>query len=216
MGITVSTRFFLDRPHIIKQIGKGRAKALRQAGAIVFRSVRNEFRSKRPSSRGSVKEIGKYKGLPLLEVRKRASKSTRIRSWKTARNPKGFLKTSIQFAYDRTTDSVVVGPRARASWLNVLHEKGGSQTQTLYLRKGGKPVDKQTAFNLKRTGTRDAGRRQKVYVGSFMNPAPAASSFKKTALRRVVRVKKSRYQLGGLRKVVDKLPSQFKNKISGP
>jgi hypothetical protein len=213
---TIHTKWFLDKPHVIRQIGKGKAKALRQTGAMVYRSVQGEFRSDRASSIGSNRQIGTYKGLPLIERRKRKGSGGKITSWKSPRNQKGFMRSSIAFAWDSSTKTVVVGPRrmqsAYSPTLNTLHEKGGSQTQRMYLRFRGRPIPLQRTYGLRRRG--NAVRL--AYVGTFMSPRPTTSNFKAIARFRTVRTKASRYQAGGLRKVMAKIPRQFKDKISGP
>jgi hypothetical protein len=214
--LTLRTKWFLDRPHVIKQLGKGKAKALRQVGAMVYRSVQGTFASGRPSQNGTNRQIGTFNGLPLIERRKRPAKSGRITSWRTARNPKGFIRSAMAFAYDPSSQSVLIGPRQMqspySSTLFQLHEKGGSQTQRLYLRFRGRPIPRQRAFGLKRTGS----AFNLAYVGTFMAPRPRTSNFLATSRARTVRVPPSRYQLGGLNKVINKIPSKFRGQISGP
>lgn len=211
----ISTRFFLDRAHIIRRVGKGRAKALRSAGAMVYRSVQKEFKSGTPSPRGSIQTVGtfpsKWRSLPLYERRTRKPKANAITSWKGRRSPKGFMRTAMAFAYDTTTDSVVIGPRYKG-WLNVLHERGGSQTQRLYLRFRGRPVPRQAAFGLKKTGNRS----DFVYVGTYMHPRPTTSNFRATGRTRQVRVRASSYQRKGLDRVRQRIPERFRGQISGP
>lgn len=211
----IKTKFFLDRPGIIRKVGKGRAKALRKAGAMVYRSVQKQFKSGTPSKKGSVKTVGvipgRWRSLPLYERRTRVAKSNAITSWRGRRSPDGFMRSAIAFAYDTSSDSVVIGPM-RAAWLNQLHEFGGSQSQRLYLRFRGRAVPRQAAFGLKRTGNKS----QFVYVGTFMHPRPTTANFKATARTRRVRVRPDRYQQKGLAKVRSRIPEQFRNQISGP
>jgi hypothetical protein len=207
----ISTKFFLDRQHVIKKLGEGRARSLRKAGAIVYRSCQGEMASGRPTTKGRNVEIGTFRGLPLIERRKRTSKPGRLTSWKTPRNSKGFMRQSMAFAYDQNTKTVVIGPRLNG-WLNLLREKGGSQTQRLYLRYRGRPVPRQRAFGLKRTGQ----RFNLAYVGSFVAPRPSAASFVATARTRSVRVRADRFQAKGLQKVISKISKQFQGQIMGP
>jgi hypothetical protein len=212
----VTTRWFLDRKHVRKKIGQGRAKALMKAGAMVFRSVRGQLLSGRPSQRGSLRAAGTFRGLPLFEVRKRKPRPGRVTSYKTPRNATGFLRTSIAFAYDPARGSVVIGPRVMESSysrrLYRLQEKGGSTTQRLYLRNRGRPIPRQRAFGLKRTGDRS----NVVYTGSFMDVRPRLPTFVATGITRTVRVRKGEYQGKGLARVFDRISQQFRNQITGP
>lgn len=210
MAVPISTRFFLDRKHIEKRIGAAKAKVLRRVGAIVYRSVQSEFLGRR-QTRGTNRQIGTYRGLPLIERRRRTARRGRITSWKSSRSPKGFMRASMAFAYDPSSKSVVIGPRY-TGWLNELHEKGGSVRQRLYLRFRGRPVPLQRAYGLTRRGA----ARNYAYVGSFFDVAPATNNFRVTGRSRTVRVRPSRFQAGGLRKVIAKIPQQFRNQISGP
>ncbi len=207
----INTRWFLDRKHVIKRIGEGRAKALRKAGAMVYRSCQSEFAAGKQSTIGQNRQVGTFRGLPLIERRKRQQKRGRITSWRSARSPKGYMKSMMAFAYDPTRGSVVIGPRSKP-WLNVLHEKGGSQTQRLFLRFRGRPIPTQRAFGLRRTGS----RFNLAYVGTFMYPRPKTSNFRATSITRTVRVRASKYQTKGLKKVVNKIAAKFRGQISGP
>ena len=216
MSVRITTRWFLDRPNVIKKIGKARAKALRKAGALVYRSVQKQFLRGRTSKNGSNRAAGTYRGLPLVERRKRKTTSGRITSWRSTRNADGFMRSAMAFAYDNSSNTVVIGPRRMQSGysptLYKLHEQGGSQSQRMYLRYRGRPLPRQVAYGLKRTGNRS----NLVYVGTFMNPRPTTSNFLGINITRTVRVKASRYQKEGLSKVLGKIAPQFKNQIRGP
>lgn len=214
MRPTISTDWFLDRQHVRRKIGEGRARALRKVGALVYRSVQKQFRRGVPG-RGTVREVGEYRGLPLLERRRRPYRGG-ITSWRTGRSPKGFMRSSMAFAYDATSNSVVIGPRRMQSSyspaLNEMHEKGGSQSQTMYLRFRGRPVSRQQANGRRATGD----RANLVYVGTFFNPPPAARRFVRTNITRRVTNRPRRYQQNGLRAVKDKIPYRFRDQIYGP
>ncbi len=216
MSVRITTKWFLDRPHVIKQIGKGRAKALTKAGALVYRSVQKQFLRGRASQNGSNRAIGTFRGLPLIERRKRKATSGRITSWRSSRNSDGFMRSAMAFAYDKSTDSVVIGPRRMQSGysptLYKLHEEGGSQSQRMYLRYRGRPVPRQVAYGLKRTGNRS----NLVYVGTFMNPRPTTNNFRAINVMRTVKVRASKYQQQGLTRVLAKIAPQFRNQIRGP
>jgi hypothetical protein len=213
---TIDTRYFLDRANVRKKIGEGRARALTKAGAMVYRSAQNQLLRGRPSPRGSNRTIGEYRGLPLVERRKRKPKPGRVTSYRTARNANGFLRSAMGFAWDPQTNSVVIGPRRMQSrystTLNILQEKGGSQSQRMYLRYSGRPIPRQVAFGLRRTGARS----NLVYVGTFMAPRPTTSNFRPISLGRTVRVPAGQYQKKGLGRVRNKIAQKFRNQIYGP
>jgi hypothetical protein len=211
MPLRISTKFFLDRKHVIARVGKGRAKALTKAGAMVYRSCQSQFLRGRATSRGTNRTAGTWRGLPLVERRTRRSNGSRITSWRSARNPDGFMRKSMAFAFDPSSQTVVVGPQ-RKGWLNELHEKGGTARQTLYLRFGGRPVPMQRAYGLRRTGS----RFNMAYVGTYLYPRPSARSFVATSRSRTVRVRADRFQRKGLDKVRARIPEKFKDQISGP
>jgi hypothetical protein len=183
---------------------------------MVYRSSQNQLLRGRPSPRGSNRTIGEWRGLPLIERRKRRPTAGRVTSYRTPRNSSGFLRSAIGFSYDPTSSSVVIGPRRMQSrysrTLNVLHERGGSQSQRLFLRYSGRAVPRQAAYGLRRTGDRS----NLVYVGSFMEPRPRTANFVATSRSRTVRVPAGRYMMNGLDRVRAKIPSKFRNQIYGP
>lgn len=207
----INTRWFLDRPHVIKKIGDGKARALRKVGAMVYRSCQGQFASGRPNRVGSNRLVGQFRGLPLIERRTRTVRPGRITSWRTPRNPNGFMRSAMGFAYDPQSQSVVIGPR-RAGWLNEMQERGGTQIQRLYIRNRGRPIPVQKAYGLRRRGR----RFNLAYVGTYMSPRPQNSSFVATARTRAVRNRPGRFQQMGLDRVRDKIPARFKGQIYGP
>ena len=126
------------------------------------------------------------------------------------------MRSAMAFAYDTSTDTVVIGPRRMQSGYSTtlykLHEEGGSQSQRMYLRYSGRPVPRQVAYGLKRTGNRS----NLVYVGTFMNPRPTTNNFRGINVMRTVRVRASKYQEQGLTRVLKKIAPQFRNQIRGP
>lgn len=210
MRMTVSTKMFLDRQHVVRKVGEGRARGLRRAGAMVYRSAQKQFLTSRTKTVTN-RVIGRFRGLPLVERRTRRSNPTRITTWPSARSPKGFLRSMLAFAWDDTTKTVVVGPRSCA-WLARLHEKGQTQVQRLYLRFSGKAIRYQRALGLNRTGK----SFRLAYVGSFISPRSSTGSFVATAITRVIRVRQSSYMENGLAKVRQKLPERLRDQIRGP
>lgn len=212
LRMTVSTKMFLDRPHVIKKIGQGRARALRRAGAIVYRSSQKQFAVRR-KRKTSNRIIGKFRGLPLVERWTRQPNPGKITTWPGARSPDGYMRSMLGFAWDDTSKTVVVGPR-KIAWLARLHEKGMTQVQRLYLRYGGRAISYEKATGGK--PAKGGGGKAKAYVGTFISPAPKAPSFKPTAITRTVKVRQAGFMQKALAKVMQKLPAAFRNQIRGP
>jgi hypothetical protein len=211
MARLVKTRYFLDTAYVKKRLGEGVRKALTKAGAMVYRSCQKQFLTGRKSKSPTFRQIGEWQGKPLVEQQTRKPKPGRITSWRTRRSPKGFMRSSLGFEYDFSTKSVVVGPR-RNRWLNVMHEKGGGDTQRLYLRRRGKMVSAK-----KLTGRAKFNGATKVYVGTFLSSRTRGRAWLiATARTRSIRVRSSKFQAKGLEKVRTKIPSKFKDCVSGP
>jgi len=219
----VNTKWFLDKPHVKKRLGEGVRRALIKAGAMVYRSVQKQFLTGRKPKQPTYRQIGEWRGKPLVEQRSRKSKAGRITSWRSQRSPNGFMRSSLGFEYDPSRKSVVVGPR-RNMWLNVLHEKGGGQVQRLYLRRSGRAVPTTklrgrvsiSGGNMNRDGR---GRRvaTRVYVGTFLSARTKGRSWLvATSRTRTIRVRSSKFQRKGLDKVRKKIPEKFKDCVSGP
>lgn len=209
MARLVSTKWFLDKAHVKKRIDEGTRVALLKAGAMVYRSVQKQFLTGRERKKTTVREIGKFQGLPLYEQRNRTAKPGRITSWKTRRSPRGFMRSLLSFEFDPSTRSVVIGPRLNA-WLNTLHERGGSQTQRLFLRRRGRSVPVATI-------TTASGKRGRAYVGTFLSSRTTSRSWLvATSRTRTVRVRASKYQRKGLDKVRNKIAEKFRNSVKGP
>lgn len=97
---------FFDRPAVQAALGRARTKVLKKAGAFVRRGARSSMRRrKKPSEPGQPPSAHAGKGLKSLKT--------------------------ILFAFDSSTDSVVVGPMAfnQVNHISVpaLHEYGGTQ-----------------------------------------------------------------------------------------
>lgn len=105
--IEVAKSNFFDRTLVQNAIGKGRARAMAQTGGFIRTDMR---RSIKPPRRMRLDEMpdemrAHYKGLP--------AKMRPLASSKPGEAPRGRtkrLKNSILFAYDRQTDSGLIGP----------------------------------------------------------------------------------------------------------
>ena len=182
--------------HVLDRMSAGRQKALKIAGAEVRRGVQRSMSNRKPSMEKLV-EIGTVEGQRLVARRTQFAKSDRVTSWKTAQFPKGFLRSDIQYDYDRSTDSVVVGP-AKLPKLNKLHEVGG--TINLWFVKTAAPAKVPRRFSggavFGITSNRPIGK-QSIKLGSR-------------------RVKARRYMAQGLKNGMAKIPEAFRDAISGP
>ena len=182
--------------HVLDRMSAGRQKALRIAGAEVRRSVQRSMSNRRPSMEKLV-DIGTVNGMRLVAKRTQTAKPDKVTSWKTPTFPKGFLRSDIQYDYDSSTDSVVVGP-AKLPKLNKLHEIGG--TINLWFVKTAAPAKVPRKFSggavFGITSNRPIGK-ESIKLGSR-------------------RVKARRYMQTGLKNGMDKIPEAFRDAISGP
>jgi len=182
--------------HVLDRMSAGRKKALKIAGAEVRRGVQRSMSNRRPTMEKLV-EIGTVNGQRLVARRTQIPKPDRVTSWKTSQFPKGFLRSDIQYDYDSSTDSVVVGP-AKLPKLNKLHEVGG--TINLWFVKTAAPSKVPRKFSggavFGITSNRPVGK-QSIKLGSR-------------------RVKARRYMETGLKNGMAKIPEAFRDSISGP
>ena len=133
MQISVSAKnLFLDRKEVIDAIGRSRAKTLSKAGGLVQRSAKELLVFKPP-----VRKPRKLKDPKANREQQRAYWAAKKAS---ASSPGSvpFVRrkqypnlSSVVYAYDRATGSVVVGPierRSRSAERTVpnIHEKGGT------------------------------------------------------------------------------------------
>jgi hypothetical protein len=142
-------------------------------------------------------DIGSVNGVRLVARRTQTAKTDKVTSWKTARYPKGFLRSDIQYDYDKSTDSVVVGP-AKLPRLNKLHEVGGSKS--LWFVKTAAPAKVPSRFS--------GGA-----VFGILSNRPAGKEPIKLGSRRV---KARRFMAQGLKNGMAKIPEAFRDAISGP
>ena len=182
--------------HVLDRMSAGRQKALKIAGAEVRRSVQRSMSNRRPTMEKLV-DIGTVNGMRLVAKRTQTAKPDKVTSWKTPTFPKGFLRSDIQYDYDSSTDSVVVGP-AKLPKLNKLHEIGG--TINLWFVKTAAPAKVPRKFSggavFGITSNRPIGK-ESIKLGSRL-------------------VKARRYMQTGLKNGMDKSPEAFRDAISGP
>jgi hypothetical protein len=182
--------------HVLDRMSAGRQKALKIAGAEVRRAVQRSMSNRRPSMEKLV-DIGTVNGMRLVAKRTQTAKPDKVTSWKTPTFPKGFLRSDIQYDYDSSTDSVVVGP-AKLPKLNKLHEIGG--TINLWFVKTAAPA---------KVPRRLSGGA----VFGITSNRPIGKDSIKLGSRRV---KARRFMAQGLKNGMAKIPEAFRDAISGP
>jgi hypothetical protein len=117
------TKFRWD--HLRRKVGEGRVRSLKRAAADVRRATQREMSVRKPLSTPRLIDLGTVNGERLVAKRTQIARNDRVTSWKTAMFPKGFLRSDIEYDYDPSTDTVVIGPR-KFPKLNRLHEIGGT------------------------------------------------------------------------------------------
>jgi len=182
--------------HVLDRMSAGRQKALKIAGAEVRRATQRSMSNRRPSLEKLV-DIGTVNGVRLVAKRTQTAKSDKVTSWKTPTFPKGFLRSDIQYDYDSSTDSVVIGP-AKLPKLNKLHEIGGSIN--LWFVKTAAPAKVPRKFS--------GGA-----VFGITSNRPVGEGPIKLGARRV---KARRFMAQGLKNGMAKIPEAFRDAISGP
>jgi len=182
--------------HVLDRMSAGRQKALKIAGAEMRRSAQRSMSNRKPSMEKLI-DIGTVNGVRLVARRTQTAKTDKVTSWKTARYPKGFLRSDIQYDYDKSSDSVVVGP-AKLPQLNKLHEVGGSTS--LWFVKTAAPAKVPQRFS--------GGA-----VFGITSNRPVGEGPIKLGARRV---KARRFMAQGLKNGMAKIPEAFRDAISGP
>jgi hypothetical protein len=194
------------------RVGVGRAKALQIAGMEVRRQTQRAMSVRKELTFARFIDGGKKDGRQIVIKRYQIPKPDRVTSWKTARWPKGFLRSDIISDYDLGTQSVVIGPRMMPE-MNKLHEIGG--TVSLWFTPG--------SVVPKRAPRKFEG----AVFGTLSNEPKGVREFVEYRRgRRFIwgesffwgrrRVKGRRYMGQGLQKAAPKIPEAFRDFISGP
>lgn len=183
--------------HVQKKLGEARVKALKIAGAEVRRGAQRAMSNRAPLKTPKLIDLGTVNGERLVAKRSQVPKSDRVTSWKTPRFPKGFLRSDIQYDYDSSSDTVVVGP-AKLPKLNRLHEIGG-QVPLFFVR---------TA-----PPSRVPRRLSGGTVFGIQSNTPAGRDAVRLGGRRV---KGRRYMATGLKAAKAKIAQAWRDKIVGP
>lgn len=135
--------YFLDREDVIARIGKAKAKRLRAVGYKVMQIARRSIK-KQGFAQPKLKVMTNNPGVSLAQLMRRPDVKGKTRErlgerifqikFRPASLPgtpphthTGVMRRDIVFAYDPTSESVVVGSFMRGgAWLASLHEFGGS------------------------------------------------------------------------------------------
>jgi hypothetical protein len=182
--------------HVRSRLAVGRERALKIAGSDVRRATQRAMSNRKPIKEKLI-DIGVVNGERLVAKRRQIAIPDKVTSWKTARFPKGFLRSDIQYDYDATTDSVVVGP-TRLPKLNKLHEVGG-QVQLWFVRTRSPP-----SVPRRLSGGAVFGITSNTPAGT--NPIEIGSR----------RVRARRYMQTGLDDAKPNLAEAFRDAITGP
>lgn len=135
--------YFLDREDVIARIGKAKARALTRVGLKVMQTARRSIK-KMGMAKPKLKVMNDNPTVSLAQLLRRPDINERTKSRINERlfeikfkpaspagtpphTHRGNLRRDIVFAYDPTSESVVVGSFMRGgAWLASLHEFGGS------------------------------------------------------------------------------------------
>lgn len=141
MKVRTSTKFRWKRADVLAKVDAARLRGLRNAGSEcrkqITRSMSNPRFSNKPKywplSRDVTRTIRQgsrtfQQTNTAVAVVYDVPKPAKVSSRKGGVYPKGFLRQSIEYDYDPSRDSVVVGPAHKKAWLNEIHEFGASQT----------------------------------------------------------------------------------------
>lgn len=196
-GLTPSRPTKFRWNHLRQKVGEGRTRALKIAGAEVRRASQREMSVRAPLKIPRFVEVGTSGGRRLVAKIREIPKPDRVTSWKTARHPKGFLRSDIQYDYDPASDTVVAGP-VKAPRLNRLHEVGGSVN--LWFLATSPPRNVPRKFS---GGT----------VFGVLRNRPIGDESIELGQRPV---KARRFMAKGLAKALPKIPAAFRDQIRGP
>jgi hypothetical protein len=203
MNTKVVTRFVSEIRRVNAAYDRGLQKALDRSGTITRRAARNQFSRRKPKKRPVFQLVGDVDGVPLVSASFRPPRPGKVTSWRTARNPSGYLRSAIAYGKDMRRETVVIGPTDKAVTVNQLQEFGGPAARQLRLVTPT-PVEEFAGVRFP----------QPQYVGMWSDVGTRRRGQVKR--RRTVQVPAGRYMAKGLQKVTPDLPRQFQGLIQGP
>jgi hypothetical protein len=203
MNVKATVRFINEIRRVNAAYNRGLQKALDRSGTITRRSAQRQFSRRKPKKKPTFTPVGTIEGVPLVSASFRQPIPGKVTTWRTTRNPGGYLRSAIFYAKDMRRESVVIGPSDKAVTVNQLQEFGGSAPRQLKLV-SPTPVSEFAGVRF------DSPR----YVGQWLN----VGSRKRGRVRRrtQVQVPAGRYMGKGLQKVVGQIPQQFRGLVQGP
>lgn len=194
---------FFDRALVQNAIGKGRAKAMAQSGGFIRTDMRRSIRAPRRMRLDEMPEAMRaaYKGVP---AKKRPLASSRPGEPPRARTKR--LKNSILFAFDRQTDSGLIGPihfpgSRSAHAPNTLERGGPSYVKVLN-------PDKPQRASRKATPEQIASFKKLVKEGKIK-----PKKKKRSILEKPVTLAPRPYVGPALQKNLHRIPQGFRNII---
>jgi hypothetical protein len=216
--LQISSKFKWDTEKLHRKLGEANAKALQRVGMDVRKIVQKGMSSRdvlgskaetveKKVARMKKWRIGSRHGVNLVALVDKVPKPDVVTSWKTPRNPKGYLRQSIQTDYSHRSESVVVGPAAdrMSPRLNVLLEKGGTTTH-YFVPYGRQPP------GIKR-------RKRNTIYGRLQNSRPRVTGrrIEQVGLFSFTRTVRGRgFMAKGLQKALPKIPDRWRNSVRGP
>lgn len=127
----VGTKFKWDTPKVKRMLDDANRKSLKRAGRLVWTAARSPavISSRAPRAKPKQYKIAERHGFQLYARIDKIPKSDRLTSWKTSRNPEGFLRKSLEYDYSPTSRTVVVGPGATRGYKVASLQAYGGQAR---------------------------------------------------------------------------------------
>jgi len=199
----LTTKYVAHTDRVQRAYMRGLEKSLDRSGIITRRNAQRQMSRRKPKTKPKFVEVGSQDGLPVYAAEFRPPKGGKVTSWKTKRNPKGYLRSAIRYGKDMRRQSVVIGPSGSIVEVNTLQEFGGQAAREFRLV-SPEPV------------TEFAGR-QLPQEGRVVMLVNRNSRTEGEVWRRInTKTPAGRYMAQGLEKSIPALPQQFRNMVQGP
>lgn len=202
MIVKVGTKYINEKRRVDAAYKRGLQKALDRSGTITRRAAQRQFSRRKPKKRPTFAPVGNLDGVPVVSASFRPPKPGKVTSWRTTRNPKGYLRSAIRYGKDTRRETVVVGPSDQAVTVNQLQEFGGTAQRQMRLVSPA-PLNEFAGVRF----------RQPQYVGMWVdaNSTTRGQVYKK----RTIQVPAGRFMAKGLEVVIPQLPQQFRGIVQG-
>jgi len=202
MIVKVATRYINEKRRVDAAYKRGVQKALDRSGTITRRAAQRQFSRRKPKKRPTFVDVGNLEGVPVVSASFRPTKPGKVTSWRTRRNPKGYLRSAIRYAKDTGRETVVIGPSDKAVTVNQLQEFGGNAPRQLRLLSAS-PMNEFAGVRF----------RQPQYVGMWVDPKSNIRG--EVYKKRTIDVPAGRFMAKGLEVVIPQLPQQFRGIVQG-